>query len=161
MFGVGCWVLGVGCWCGCWFWTLRVPPAPDPLRWTTPDRPTFRAFFSSPATMFALFVSLWVSSRGILVVFEASEPSNVRVWSSRFRVKPRRPRSRSHPSGPHPSGPHFSGFGPHPLESHHDTPDAKIGRIRMAKTGLAKVGLSIRVQGSGYRFSGDKLGHRL
>ena len=29
----------------------------------------FRVFFSSPAPIFALFVSLWVSSRGILVVF--------------------------------------------------------------------------------------------
>ena len=40
------------------------------------------AFFSSPARIFALFVSLWVSSRGILVVFEAPERSYVRVWSS-------------------------------------------------------------------------------
>ena len=40
------------------------------------------AFFPSPATIFALFDFLWVSSRGILVVFEAPEPSNVCVWSS-------------------------------------------------------------------------------
>ena len=31
--------------------------------------PKFRVFFSSPAPIFALFVSLWVSSRGMLVVF--------------------------------------------------------------------------------------------
>ena len=162
---VGCLVFGV--WCLCVLvlvlvlvlvWLLVLDPpgppcaGPPALDHAGPANIS-RFFFSSPAPMFALFVSLWVSSRGILVVFEASEPSNVRVWSSRFRVKPRRPRSRSHPSGPHPSGPHFSGFGPHPLESHHDTPDAKIGQIRMAKTGLAKVGLSsgFRVQGTGFR----------
>ena len=43
--------------------------------------PKFRAFFPSPAPIFTLFVSLWVSSRGILVVFEAPKPSNVSVWA--------------------------------------------------------------------------------
>ena len=46
----------------------------------------FRAFFPSPATVSFFFVSLWVSSRGILVVFEAPEPSIVHVWSSRAVV---------------------------------------------------------------------------
>ena len=36
--------------------------------------PKFRAFFPSPAPIFVLFLSLWVSSRGILVVFEAPGP---------------------------------------------------------------------------------------
>ena len=42
-------------------------------------RPKISRFFPSPAPIFALFVSLWMSC-GILVVFEAPEPSNVRVW---------------------------------------------------------------------------------
>ena len=48
--------------------------------------PKFRAFSSLSHHRFALFVSLWVSSRGILVVFEAPEPSIVHVWSSRVVV---------------------------------------------------------------------------
>ena len=45
--------------------------------------PKFRAFFfPSPTPIFILFFSLWGSSRGILVVFEAPGRSNVRVWSS-------------------------------------------------------------------------------
>ena len=40
--------------------------------WTPPDHPKFRTYFSSSRHHFALFVSLWVSSRGILVVFENS-----------------------------------------------------------------------------------------
>ena len=43
-------------------WTLLDHPAPDPSS-PPPDRPKFRAFLPSPATIFALFVSLWVSSR--------------------------------------------------------------------------------------------------
>ena len=46
-----------------------------------------RFFFSSPATSFALFVSLWVSSRGILVVFEAPQPC-AHLEFSDCRVKP-------------------------------------------------------------------------
>ena len=42
-----------------------------------------RFFFLSPAGKFVLFFPLWGSSRGILVVFEASGRSNVHVWSSR------------------------------------------------------------------------------
>ena len=42
------------------------------------SRPHFRSFFFS--------LSLWGSSRGILVVFEAPGPSNVHVWSSRAVV---------------------------------------------------------------------------
>ena len=48
--------------------------------------PNISRFFPSPATIFALFVSLWGSSRGFLVVFEAPGPSNVHVWSSRAVV---------------------------------------------------------------------------
>ena len=40
--------------------------------------PKFRAFSSLSRHHFALFVSLWVSFRGILVVFETLGPSNVR-----------------------------------------------------------------------------------
>ena len=70
-----CVVLGVVCWCGCWFWTLRFPlapdppsdpPAPDPLALgTTPllTAQNITLFVPSPAPIFALFVSLWVSSR--------------------------------------------------------------------------------------------------
>ena len=43
--------------------------------------PKFRAFSSLAHHRFALFVSLWVSSRGILVVFEALGLSNVHVWA--------------------------------------------------------------------------------
>ena len=46
----------------------------------------FALFFSSPALNFVLFVSHCVSSRGILVVFEALGPSNVHVWSSQVVV---------------------------------------------------------------------------
>ena len=46
----------------------------------------FAFLFRSAAPIFALFASLWVSSRGILVVFEAPEPSNVRVWSPRAQT---------------------------------------------------------------------------
>ena len=41
--------------------------------------PKFRFFFPSPAPIFALFLSLWGSSRGNLVVFEAPGPLNVHV----------------------------------------------------------------------------------
>ena len=55
--------------------------------------PKFCAFLSLSRPIFALFVFLWGSARGILVVFEAREESNVHVWSSRVvRVKPRRSR---------------------------------------------------------------------
>ena len=48
--------------------------------------PKFRGFFPSPAPIFVLFLSLWGSSRGILVVFEAPGPLNVHVSSSRAVV---------------------------------------------------------------------------
>ena len=41
--------------------------------------PKIRAFSFVSGHRFALFVSLWVSSRGILVVVEAPEPVNVHV----------------------------------------------------------------------------------
>ena len=42
--------------------------------------PNFRAFFPLLPS-FSFFFSLWGSSRGILVVFEAQVPSNVHVWA--------------------------------------------------------------------------------
>ena len=54
-----------------------------------------RFFFPFPATVFALFVSLWGSSRGILVVFgSAGAVKCARLEFSGCRVKPRRPQSR-------------------------------------------------------------------
>ena len=50
-----------------------------------------RFFFPSPATIFALFVSLWVSSRGILVVFEAR---GLRKHHKIQRVDPERQKER-------------------------------------------------------------------
>ena len=46
----------------------------------------FAPFFSLSRHRFAFSVSLWGSSRGILVVFEAPGRSNVHVWSSRAVV---------------------------------------------------------------------------
>ena len=42
--------------------------------------PKFRAFFFPLPPLFSHFFSLWVSSRGILVLFEAPGNSNVQVW---------------------------------------------------------------------------------
>ena len=48
------------------------------------------AFFPSPAPIFALFVSLWGSSRGFLVVFgSAGAVKCARLEFSGCRVKPR------------------------------------------------------------------------
>ena len=48
-----------------------------------------RSFFSSPAPMFALFVSLWVSSRGILVVLlKRWDPEMCTFGLPGCRVKP-------------------------------------------------------------------------
>ena len=66
------------------FWMLNF--------WTTNGgapkggRPKFRVFSLSRATIFILSSLSCSSSRGILVVFEAPGPSNVRVWSSRVAV---------------------------------------------------------------------------
>ncbi len=46
----------------------------------------FALFFPSPPSFSLFFVSLWVSSRGFLVVFASAGPSNVHVWSSRVVV---------------------------------------------------------------------------
>ena len=43
--------------------------------------PKMSLFFPSSSPIFVLFLSLWGSSRGILVVFEAPGPSNVHVWA--------------------------------------------------------------------------------
>ena len=98
-----------------WVWTPpdRLPPDRPP-----PDRPKFRSFF--PLSIFVLFLSLWGSSRGILVVFvKTGTLKCARLEFSGCCVKPRWVRgqlisSGPHPSGPCPSGPHPSG--PHPSE---------------------------------------------
>ena len=44
--------------------------------------PKFRAFFPSPAAKFVLFFPLWVSSRGVLVVFlKSGGPKCARIGS--------------------------------------------------------------------------------
>ena len=64
--------------CGCGF-ELHPPP---------PDRPKIRSFFP-PAPIFALFVSLWGSSRGILVVFlKRRDPQMYTFGLSGCRVTP-------------------------------------------------------------------------
>ena len=50
-------------------------------RTPSPDRPTFRSFFPSPATIFIPYSLSWGSSRGILVMFEAPGPTSVCVWA--------------------------------------------------------------------------------
>ena len=52
-----------------WRFWFGAPGPPFP--WTTQN---FALFFPSPAPIFALFVSLWGSYRGILVVFEGRDP---------------------------------------------------------------------------------------
>ena len=52
------------------------PPFPGPPL----DRPKFRSFFPSPAAKCVLFFPLWVSSRRILVVFEAP------LWASHVEL---------------------------------------------------------------------------
>ena len=64
---------------------LGAPPD-SPSAGPSPDSPSagppkVSPFFPSPAPIFALFVSLWGSSRVFLVVFEAPGPSNVHVWA--------------------------------------------------------------------------------
>ena len=55
--------------------------------------PKFSRFFPSPDAKFVLFFSLWVSSRGILVVLRAGTLKCARLEFSGCRVKPRRPQS--------------------------------------------------------------------
>ena len=56
-------------------------PGP-PLRWTLLRRTAQNFAFFPLSRPFSLFLFLsWVSSRGILVVFEAPEHSNVHVWA--------------------------------------------------------------------------------
>ena len=56
----------------------------------------FALFFHFPAGKFALFFPLWVSSRGILVVFEASGRSNVHVRApaARWQSQQTQPQQR-------------------------------------------------------------------
>ena len=64
-------------------------------RWAPKGGGTEISRFFPPTTIFALFVSFWGSSRGILVVFEAQGPSKcARLEFSGCRVKPPRPQSR-------------------------------------------------------------------
>ena len=81
--------------------------------------PKFRAFFHSPAPSYALFVSLWVSARGILVVFsKAGTIKRARLEFSGCRVKLRRPRSRQgfFTTAREPKSAHLKGPG---LRKHH------------------------------------------
>ena len=78
-------LLCVVCWCGCWFWTLRFPlapdppadhPAPDPLRWTTPrlTAQNFALFFLLLPLHFRSFcLSLGVFSVNFGGVFEGRD----------------------------------------------------------------------------------------
>ena len=59
---------------------------PSPEKWSPEGWGPNFAFFPSPATVFILFVSVWVSSRGILVVFEAPGLEMCTFWSSRVVV---------------------------------------------------------------------------
>ena len=92
--------------------------------------PNVRVFFSVSRHRFALFLYLWVSSRGILVVFEGRNPKMCTFGVLGLSMKPLRPHGRrtkkreffcpppfgALPSEHHPSGPDFSVFGP-PLSS--------------------------------------------
>ena len=74
--------------------------------------PKFRALFPSPAPIFALFVSLWGSSRGFLVVFESAGALKcARLEFLGCRVKPRRVRSRLGFT-PQPESPNVDIWGP-------------------------------------------------
>ena len=90
------------------------PPPLDSLRRTSLRRTAqnFALFLPSPAPIFALFPSLWGSSRGILVVFEEPGASSVHVWSSRAVMSFGEPPPLGlHTSGPPPFGPHPPGRG--------------------------------------------------
>ena len=50
--------------------------------------PKFRCFFPSPVTISFLSSLSWVSSRGLLVVFEAPGPANARLEFLGFGVNP-------------------------------------------------------------------------
>ena len=57
--------------------------------------PTFRSLFSlSRRKIRSFYLSLWVSSRGILVVFEAPGRSSVRVWMEFSGCRVRAPATR-------------------------------------------------------------------
>ena len=73
------WPIHFWIWCVSWW---------GPKMWGSEmwGGPNFRAFFPLRPHFRSVSLSLWVSSRGILVVFEAPEPSNVHVWSSRSVV---------------------------------------------------------------------------
>ena len=56
--------------------------------------PNISRFFPSPAPIFALFLSLWGSSRGILVVFEARVHSRVPALETPPKFHEKTPRER-------------------------------------------------------------------
>ena len=64
--------------------TKKKPKGGGPELWKGPNFALFFSLFRPYLRSF--FLSLWGSSRGILVVFEALGPSNVHVWSSRAVV---------------------------------------------------------------------------
>ena len=80
--------------CGPEEWGLRRVGAPKGGGQKGGEAQNF-ALFSLSRSIFALFVSLWVSSRGFLVVSgSAGAVKCVRLEFSGCRVKPRRPQSR-------------------------------------------------------------------
>ena len=83
---------------------------PRPSLDTLPlDHPKFCSFFHSPTEKFVLFFPLWVSSRGILVVFLNAGTLKCHVWSLWLSPLPLgAPKLRPPPSGPS----LFLGFAP-------------------------------------------------
>ena len=76
----------------------RTDRAGPPLRRTAPplDRPKFRTFFPSPATIYILFsLSCWSCSLNFGGVFEGRDPQMCTFGLSGCRVKPRRPHHRA------------------------------------------------------------------
>ena len=72
------WALFHGVRVGFHVWVLVSRFGLDRPSWTAQN---FALFFPSPAAKFVLFFPLWVSSRWIVVVFEAPGRSNVHVWA--------------------------------------------------------------------------------
>ena len=117
------------------------------------EGPKISSFFSPSPAPFSLFLSLslWVSSRGILLVFEAPEPSNVRVWCS-LAVKP--PGFHTTVRGGPQGGPAQGGTGGSKTNNtqqhgrHRGGGLAEIGLAKigwpngLTKNGLAKIGLA-------------------
>ena len=81
-------VLGVGCWCGCWFWTLRFPPCAGPP-YARPPKISLIFPLPPPFSLF-LSLSLGVFSLNFGSVFEGRDNQMCTFGLSDCRVKPRR-----------------------------------------------------------------------